>query len=92
MISLASNENGVRLRVTACRKRLRNSRATHRATNHIQLNKQRQVVTISASALTDKSAEIFARSVDHTWTARVLITLGARLPGEDGDREEVGLT
>ena len=90
MINLASVENGIRFRVTACRKRLRNSRATHRA-NHIQLDKQRQE-TVSASALTDESAEIFARSVDHTWTAGVLMTLRALLPGENGDREEVGIT
>jgi hypothetical protein len=35
-----SVENGVRYRVAACRQRLRNSRTTHRATNHSQIQEE----------------------------------------------------
>jgi hypothetical protein len=91
-LSRSNVESGVRFRVAACRKRIRNSRTTHRATNNIQLHMQRQEITISAAALSEKSTEgILAGSVGCDLTAAKRMAPGP-VPGENGDREEVGIT
>lgn len=95
-LSKANLENGVRFRVAACRKRLRNHRSTPRALNRIQADKQTQKTVISASSLTNGGAgEKFTGAAGHTQSARELIGASDGPvfdAADDEDREKVGIT
>ncbi len=87
----ANEDNGVRFRVAACRKRLRYIRTTHRALNQIQLDKLSQPV-FRVSAAMFAGGPIFAPLVGHS---RVQVAqAGASAPTRDvnPDLEEVRKT
>lgn len=85
--SRAAADNGVRIRVAACRKRLRDSRTTHRSTNHFQLSQQNsELAPFSVQHRKDRDLFLEARR-----ESELIEAYGAVGLSENGDVEEAGI-
>jgi hypothetical protein len=87
--SRANLENGVRIRVAACRKRLRDSRTTPRSTNYKQPDKRSKNIVSVSDSIKAGAQSTFS---DTRPGPQLIRAYGPMVLSENGDVEEAGRT